>query len=168
MEKKPVLKKTEYQINDIEPLIQKVLSQKGSFSFYPHGTSMLPMIVEDRDQVILTHLPEKPKKYQIILYKRKNGAFVLHRIVGVAKDRFGETYTMRGDNQYQNEYGIRKEQMIGMVCGIVKNGKTVDPLHGLEYAKAVLWVNTVRLRQGVFFARRCVSKIKRILLENSF
>lgn len=159
------MEKELYQLSKIEPVMRRTLEQGGVFPFYPHGTSMIPMIVEDRDQVILTHLPEKPKKYQIILYKRKNGAFVLHRIVGVAKDRFGETYTMRGDNQYQNEYGIRKEQMIGMVCGIVKNGKTVDPLHGLEYAKAVLWVNTVRLRQGVFFARRCVSKIKRILLE---
>lgn len=159
------MKKQCYNLSEVEPMMQRMLAEGGTFQFYPHGTSMLPLIKEVRDQVILTAVPEKLEKYQVILYKRKNDTFVLHRIVEVKETTDGEEYTMRGDHQYQNEYGIRKEQMIGMVCGIVKNGKTVDPLHGLEYAKAVLWVNTVRLRQGVFFARRCVSKIKRILLE---
>lgn len=165
MKEKTVLEKTEYQLNDMEPIIKKVLAQKGNFSFYPHGTSMLPLIREDRDQVILSALPEKPEKYQIILYKRKNGAFVLHRIVGISKKGDQEVYTMRGDHQYQNEYGITKEQMIGVVSWIVKAGKTVDAQHGFEYAKAVFWVNTVKVRQGLSCIRRCGSKVKRIFFR---
>lgn len=63
------------------------------------------------------------------------------------------------------EYGITKEQMIGVVSGIVKAGKTVNAQHGFEYAKAVFWVNTVKLRQGLSVIRRCGSKLKRIFFR---
>lgn len=159
------MEKEFYQLSKVEPVMRRTLENGGVFPFYPHGISMLPLIREDRDQVILSALPEKPEKYQIILYKRKNGAFVLHRIVGISKKGSQETYTMRGDHQYQNEYGIAKEQMIGVVSWIVKAGKTVDAQHGFEYAKAVFWVNTVKVRQGLSFIRRCGSKVKRIFFR---
>lgn len=154
------MKKAGYHLSELEPLMQKVFSQNGVFQFYPHGTSMLPFVKEDRDKVLLEAVSQTPKKYQIVLYKRKNGAFVLHRIVAVT----GDTYTMRGDHQYVNELGISREQIIGRVCGIVRNGKTIDPNHGLEYAKAVFWVNTVHLRKCLWFVKRGLLKLKRLVL----
>ena len=70
-----------YNLRDMEPVIRKVLAEGGVFSFYPKGTSMEPTIHQGTDQVLLKALPEKLKSYQIILYRRANGAFVLHRIV---------------------------------------------------------------------------------------
>lgn len=154
------MKKQVYQLEKLEPVIRKSLSEGGTFCFYPHGSSMLPLIVEERDKVLLQSVPENPGKYRIILYQRKNGAFVLHRIVAVT----GDTYTMRGDHQYVDEPGISKDQMIGMVCGIVRYGKTIDPYHGPEYAKTVFWVKTVKLRKGLCFVKRGILKLKRLML----
>lgn len=70
---------------------------------------MQPFIVQGRDKVTLAALPDRIKKYDIILYKRENGTFVLHRVTGKKEN----AYIFRGDNQFSDEYGIKREQMIG-------------------------------------------------------
>ena len=150
-----------YNLSDLEPILKRTLSEGGTFRFYPRGTSMLPTIKEGRDQVLLTALPDKLKKYQIILYKRADGTFVLHRIVKIK----GDTYVMCGDNQQLLEYGITREQMLAMVCGIVCEGKTIDPESGEQRRKAAFWVETRVLRKNVRHIRGCLSKIKHRMIR---
>lgn len=151
--------KEKYQLSDMEPVIVRTLAMGGTFAFYPSGTSMLPTIHAGRDQIILTSVPERLKKYQIILYKRANGAYVLHRIVGV---RDG-SYMMRGDNQYVTEYDIQRDQMIAMACGIVQEQKRVDPNKGIEHLKGVMWVKTMWLRKWLnVFRWHGIAFIKKI------
>lgn len=106
------------RLEELMDVIHERLRAGESVSFFPHGTSMLPMLKDGKDKVVLSPLPEKLKKYHIPLYRRNNGQYVLHRIVKV-----GETYTMVGDNQYALEKGIRREQMIGVVTGVIRDGK---------------------------------------------
>ncbi len=100
------------------PMIQQCLNNGQTFTFRPRGLSMLPMLRQGRDQVTLTAPPEKLRKYDIPLYQRKSGAFVLHRVVKV-----GDTYTCIGDNQYAYEHGICHDQVIGVVCAYTRDGK---------------------------------------------
>lgn len=132
------------KLEEFEPVIRKILAEGGNFQFAPRGTSMQPYIYQGRDQVVLAPLPEgKLKKYQVILYKRKNGAYVLHRIVKVKKD----SYTMRGDNQFQNEKGIKKEQMIGLVTKVVRGEKEKSMETITARFTAMIWVKTAFLRK---------------------
>ena len=101
------------------PLIEEQLNNGQSVRFTPNGVSMLPMLRDGQDQVLLSPLPPHLKKYDLPLYRRENGQFVLHRIVGT-----GETYTCIGDNQFLLEHGLRREQMIGLVTEFTRNGKT--------------------------------------------
>lgn len=144
------MEKEKFNLAEMEPIIHKVLSEGGTFRFYPKGTSMEPMIHQGQDQVILKPLPEKLKKYQMILYKRANGAFVLHRIVKVKKD----SYIMRGDNQFVSETGICREQMIGIVSKIVKPEAEIDVESFGYRIKSAIWVESV-------FVRRCVNAVRR-------
>ena len=148
-----------YNLSDLEPILKHTLSEGGTFRFYPRGTSMLPTIKEGRDQVLLTSVPEKLEKYQIILYKRKDGTFVLHRIVKIK----GDTYVMCGDNQYILETGILREQMLGLVCGIVQDGETIDPESKEQRRKAAVWVETRTLRKKLIRMRGYLWKIKRCI-----
>lgn len=145
--------KEKVKLENLEPTIRKILKEGGTFRFAPRGTSMQPFIWEGRYQVVIGPLPEgKLKKYQIVLYKRKNGAYVLHRIIEVKKD----SYTMRGDNQFIKEKGIKKEQMIGVVIGIICDGKE-QKLEGIAArGKVKIWVKTA-------FLRRVYRKIRGIL-----
>ena len=103
------------------PLIRERLVEGQSVSFSPRGTSMLPMLRQGVDSVTLSPLPKQLKKYDLPLYQRDNGQYVLHRIVGV-----GETYTCIGDNQFELEPGLRPDQMIALVTAFTRDGKRIE------------------------------------------
>lgn len=100
------------------PLFREQLVAGNRVRFFPKGTSMLPMIRQGVDSVTLAPLPERLKKHDLPLYQRDNGQYVLHRIVRVA-----ETTTCIGDNQFEKETGLRRDQMIGLVVAFTRNGK---------------------------------------------
>ena len=119
-ESKPGMKKISNTANlaELLPFIEERLAAGQTIKFSPHGISMLPMIRQGKDTVVLSAPPEKLKKFDIPLYRRDDGHFVLHRVVGV-----GETYTCIGDNQFEKERGIRHDQIIAIVSAFTKNGK---------------------------------------------
>ena len=105
-------------LDELMPLIRERLAAGESVRLSPHGTSMLPMLKDGRDQVILSPLPDKLRKYDLPLYRRDNGQYVLHRVIK-AKD----CYTCMGDNQFAAEKGLRHDQMIAVVKSFVRKGK---------------------------------------------
>lgn len=137
------MKKEFIKLEEYEPVIRKILKEGGTFPFYPRGTSMSPFILAERDMVVLSPLPDRLKKYQIVLYKRDNGAFVLHRIIRIN----GSCCTMRGDNQFLSEPGIRRDQMIGIVSKIFCNDQPVNPNDTRHRITAALWVWTALPRR---------------------
>ena len=129
------------RLDDLMPLIRERLALGESVRFSPHGTSMLPMLKDGRDQVILSSLPAKLKKYDLPLYRRKHGQYVLHRIVKVKNG-----YTCMGDNQFAPEPGVQDDQMIGIVTGFVRKGKeySVGCLYYKMYCRIWCAVRPVR------------------------
>lgn len=113
------MRKNEVRLEEVMPFFRERLAAGESVKFTPRGTSMKPMILGGRDQVILSPKPEKWKKYDLPFYQRDNGQYVLHRIVKV-----GDTLTCIGDNQYVYEEGVRPDQMIAIATGFVRKGKT--------------------------------------------
>lgn len=106
------------ELDSLIPLIREQLARGQNVSFSPRGDSMLPMLRSGKDTVTLSPLPASLKKYDLPLYRRDNGQYVLHRII-----RTGETYTCIGDHQYIYESGLRYDQMIAVVSGFTRKGK---------------------------------------------
>ena len=100
------------------PLIRERLSIGQSVRFSPRGISMLPMLRQGIDSVVLSQLPDTLKKYDLPLYQREDGKYILHRIVAV-----GDTYTCIGDNQFVKENGVRQDQMVALVTGFYRHEK---------------------------------------------
>ena len=109
------------RLEQLMPLIAEQLGRGESVMFYPKGTSMLPMLRQGQDSVVLSPLPQQLKKYDLPLYQRDNGQYVLHRIV-----RVGGTYTCIGDNQFEFETGVEHRQMIGLVTAFIRDGKRTE------------------------------------------
>lgn len=117
------------RLEDAMPLIRERLSEGYEVTFAPKGRSMLPFLKEGRDTVTLAAPPTKLKKYDIPLYQRENGQYVLHRVV-----RVGTTYTCIGDNQFVLESGISHSQIVAVCTSFVRKGKRIyanDPLYRL-------------------------------------
>ena len=109
------------------PLIRETLAAGKTVRFSPRGISMLPMLRQGIDSVVLSPLPGKLKKYDLPLYQRDDGHFVLHRIVEVR-----DTYTCIGDNQFEYEHGLRQDQMIALVTAFTR-GKREIPVTNPGY-----------------------------------
>ena len=74
------------QLKELMPLIRESLDEGKSVFFMPNGISMLPMLHQGIDKVTLSPLPEQLKKYDLPLYQRENGQYVIHRIDVVVYD----------------------------------------------------------------------------------
>lgn len=147
---------TSVRLAQLMPLIQERLAAGESVQFTPHGTSMRPLLEGGRDQVILAPLPNQLKKYDLPLYRRDNGQFVLHRIVKV-----GETYTCIGDNQFEYETGLRQEQMIALATGVIHKGKQYQFSSMRYWLYCRFWHGTRPIRRAVEQAPYILAAIKR-------
>ncbi len=119
----------EFALKELFPLIEEGIEKNGSYRFFPNGTSMLPLIRQKTDSVVLTAAREI-KKYDIVLYTRADQSFVLHRVVEVTEDGFN----LCGDNQTDIEKGIKREQIKAVVSGIYKEEQYI-PITDKEYLK---------------------------------
>ncbi len=106
-------------LNDMNPVICEALESHGEVSFVSAGRSMLPIIRDRKDTITLVKPRKAIKPGDVVFYRRDNGKFVLHRVMFVNSG----TFVMRGDNQWDNEYNIRRDQIIGILKCIERNGK---------------------------------------------
>lgn len=135
------------------PLMAEMLAAGGSVRFSPKGISMMPMLRQGRDSVVLSPAPKILRKYDIPLYRRDNGQYVLHRIIAAS-----DTYTCMGDNQFRPEPGIRHDQIIGVVTAFYREGHRI-PVTNFRYrVYCRCWHHTRALRH---FFRRAVGWLKR-------
>lgn len=149
------LRKNQYRLEELMPLFREQLAAGSCVRFFPNGTSMLPMIRQGVDSVTLAPLPERLKKHDLPLYQRDNGQFVLHRIVHV-----GQTLTCIGDNQFDKEYNLRHDQMIGLVVAFSRNGKEYSVTDWRYWLYCRFWYYSRPLRH---FFRRARHWIRRHL-----
>lgn len=146
----------EVSLSDLYAVIDEMLACGGTATFNPRGTSMLPTIHNDGDMVELKRF-DKINKYDIPLYRREDGAFVLHRVVSVNKDG---TYNMCGDNQWVIEKGIKASQIIGTVITIKRKGKTIKTDSFFYKIYVMIWVAIMPMRHLFIGGGR---KLKRII-----
>lgn len=139
------------EFNDLMEVMEDKLSHGSEVIILATGNSMMPLFKHKRDQVCLSR-ETNLKKYDMILYRRLNGQYVLHRIVGKNSDGF----ILRGDNQLENEYSIKPEQVIAKVTGFKRKGKDYRCTNFLYHCYVQAWVHTC-------WVRRLILKIKIVL-----
>lgn len=127
------------------------------------GCSMLPMLHEGHDSVTLVPITGFLKKGDVILYQRKNGQYILHRIIR-AKDG---SYICCGDNQYMRE-PVEHSQVIAVVSAFVRKGRRYQLTNfGYRLYKAI-WVYLFPMRKCYIFARRKLSGLRRKIQKRKF
>ncbi len=137
-------------------VIDEVISSGGEFRLFPRGTSMLPLIREGKDSVALIS-PKDIKKGDIVLYRRANGQFVLHRVV---KIKNGE-YLMCGDNQYTVEHGIKKDDILALVGRIFRDESEMSQ-DSPQYARYISSLPSRRFKKRI---RSMLSAVKRKIIK---
>ena len=121
---------------------EDIIAEQGKLVYTNEGDSMFP-IIRARDLLIIEAVREPLKVGDVPLYKRDSGQYVLHRIVAIKKSK----YSMKGDNRAFIEKGITDKHIIGVLTGIVRNGKT--------YPVETLTERNARIAKDVLYLTSC-------------
>ncbi len=121
-------------MEEIYPLIVESFEKEYHFSFPVNGTSMQPLL--HTGDIVTIEKCKDIHRGDIILYRRENGHFVLHRVY-----RIKESIWFVGDHQTKIEKGIKKEMCIGKVLSYQKKGRSkVYTCNRVKYRFYCWWV----------------------------
>lgn len=136
-------------------VIELQLKTGGKANLTVTGNSMLPMLHHRKDSVMLVPVEDKQNIGQVILYRRENGRYVLHRIIAVTPDG----YVCCGDNQFEKE-PVAHRQLIASVVSFTRKGKLYDcSALGYRFYTAI-WVRGFFLRKTYIKLRRCLGRLR--------
>ena len=109
-------------MSDISSMIDE-LEKTGKLIYSNHGTSMMPLIKQGRDLVVIEKKNGRLSKYDVPLYKvGTSHRYVLHRIIKVREN----DYVIRGDNCLNKEFGITDDDILGVLTKVIRNGKEIS------------------------------------------
>lgn len=133
------------------------MREKGVYVGPTAGVSMLPMLKNRRDTIVVRAKTERLQPLDVALYKRGE-KYVLHRVLSVTETG----YIIRGDNCYTDE-NVPESAVIGVLTEFYRKNKHVlctDEKY-LKYVKKRL--KTYKIRR--FFVRvkgKSVGGVKKI------
>jgi signal peptidase I len=110
-------------------VMRAVLDKNARFRFAASGFSMTPFI-RDRDIITLAPAGQKPPEVGDVaaVVHPLTGAVIVHRIVG----RQGGGFILKGDNCRLPDGVFEPKQIIGVVCGVMRNERPGWYAGGLE------------------------------------
>lgn len=97
---------------------EDILQEKGALVYTNVGVSMMPLLRQGRDLMIIERPQGRLKRLDVPLYKREDGRYILHRVLRVKS--WG--YIICGDNCYTREH-VPEDQIIGVLTAVRRRGK---------------------------------------------
>lgn len=166
-------------MTELSPLMESCLAQGQEVVITVTGNSMRPFLSHRRDQVVLAPIEgEALQLGDVPLYRRRNGQYVLHRVVErVEADRVvsltgkGKSlsrdmdlqYTMLGDAQTEREPGIKPDQILAVAKGFYRRGRFIS-CASPRYRRCVrLWYRLLPWRRGLLFFHGLPGRVARKL-----
>ena len=99
--------------------IEDVLKEKGVYMGPTVGVSMLPMLKNRRDTIVVKSKTERLKPLDVALYKRGED-YILHRVLATIDGG----YIIRGDNCYYDE-NVPEDAVIGVLTEFFRKDKHI-------------------------------------------
>lgn len=86
------------------------------------GMSMWPFLCHGRDFVVLSSVePEQIRKGNIVLLKRADGSYLIHRVTGLN----GENIQTTGDGKLERDGWFPKKDVIAVADSIIRKDKEI-------------------------------------------
>jgi len=134
---------------------EEILEKEGRLIYSNVGDSMLPLIRQGRDLLLIERPSGRLKKYDVPLYRRESGQYVLHRVLKVRE----EDYVICGDNRWQKETGISDRQVLGVLTAVIRDGREIPMSSPGFRLQAHLWCDLFPLRAFILKVIYCFKRI---------
>ncbi len=136
------------------------LAEKGILIYTNKGVSMLPLLRQDKDILVIKAKTDGFQVNDAVLFIRSNGQYILHRIRKVLPNN---KYYIIGDNCTAGET-VSEAQIIGILTEIRRNKKSIKTTD-FGYKLYVAYVPVrrfflVHIRFGIGILRKIYHKLK--------
>lgn len=129
---------------------------------YTTGISMEPLLKEKKTYVVIEPLRRELQTGDLPIFRRPDGVYIIHRVIG----QEGQCYLTRGDNCLHYEK-VPKEQFLGIVTEIQRNGKTIRVTDRGYRNYVRFWNGIWPVRKQLYRIRglkyKCTRMIRRML-----
>lgn len=117
-------KRISYKVEELVPVMLDLFAKGKKVIISATGNSMAPLIRNKKDSIVLSaYKDENLGVGDMVFYKRKNGRYVLHRIVDIASDG---KFIMLGDNQIKMEETVDIKQIVALPVAVIRGEKEVS------------------------------------------
>ncbi len=141
---------------------EELLIKQGYLVYTAKGRSMMPLIRPQKDVVEIRPVISYPKKYDVVLYKRR-GQYILHRCIST------NPYIFAGDHNTFKEYDITADMILGVMRRVIRNEKSIYPSNLLYKIYYHLWVDFFPIKALILKMKAKIisvgSRIKRKLTD---
>ena len=141
----------------------QMLEETGYVVYTTHGVSMRPLLRQGKDVVVIEKPKEHWKKYDTVLFLRKNGRYVLHRILKVKED----SCWIVGDNCFTGEL-VKNDHILGVMT-LIRRGKRTIQVTDWQYRLYThLWCDCYPLRFFLLKSKRLIYRVLRKVKRKVF
>lgn len=133
--------------------VEEQIKKDGFALVHTVGDSMEPLLHQHKEESLIRQIERELLVGDVILYKRENGQYLLHRIVKKKKIFF----ITRGDNRFINEKVVQS-QIIGILKGFYRDDVFVDCETDKEY---IAYVKKLRVSYPLRFVLDKLKMVKR-------
>lgn len=141
----------------IFPFISEILKQGQNTRLTVAGNSMYPFLRDGIDSVELTKGSfERLVRGDIVLVKRDDGQYVMHRIIRKNKDCF----FMVGDAQQWIEGPLYNQQFVATVTAIWRKDKRISCSNRWWRLLSIIWLYVRPFRHLIFKIQRKIKKLQ--------
>ena len=121
---------------------EELLAAEGRLIYSNVGDSMLPLIRQGRDLVVIERPKGRLRRFDVPLYRRDSGQYVLHRVLRVRE----KDYVLCGDNRWRKETGVTDRHVIGVLTAVVRDGNELSVKDRRYRLYVLLWCGLFPLR----------------------
>lgn len=135
--------------------LRDIIAKQGKLIYTNVGISMMPLLRQRRDLLIIGPPPEgRLRMWDIPLYQRDGDVhkYVLHRVLWVRK----HDYIICGDNQWRPETGITDRHIVGVLEAVSRDGKLLPVRATSEHPHVPLGYKLYVWTWCIFFPIRAV------------
>lgn len=141
--------------------VEQCLRELGYAVVPTTGTSMWPLLRDGQSWVQLAAKGARPLKAgDVVLYRRADGALVLHRIL---RAEGAGVYWLCGDHQWQPEERVADGQILAVAQVFSRRGHCFDDRTGWYRLYKLLWNRNLTLRRCCLAFLRLTGVEKRSL-----
>ena len=125
--------------------VEQCLQELGYAVVPIRGTSMWPLLKEGKSRVqVETKEGKKLRKGDIVLYRRKDGTLVLHRIIKVEEE---DNFLVCGDHQWKQIEQVQEDQILAVAQGFFQNGRYIDEKKWWYRLYKIFWNGNLTVRR---------------------